>query len=66
MLLGKVTKNAQKQKVTEEMVKNEICVSWNGGKCTIPPPNKCLRHDICINLLCGRDHKIIDCPLNKK
>ena len=40
---GKVSKKSPKQKVTEEMVRNEICVSWNSGKCTIPPPKKCWR-----------------------
>ena len=52
---GKVKKN-QKQKVTEEMVKNEICVSWNSGRCAIPPPKKCWRKHVCINPSCGGDH----------
>ena len=62
---GKV-KKSQKQKVTEDMVKNEICVSWNSGRCAIPPPKKCWRKHVCINPSCGGDHKIIDCPLSKK
>ena len=41
-LSGKV-KKSQKQKVTEDMVKNEICVSWNSGRCAIPPPKRCWR-----------------------
>ena len=63
---GKVTKKTPKQKVTEDMVKNEICVSWNSGKCAIPPPKKCWRRHVCINPSCGGDHKIIDYPLTKK
>ena len=39
---GKVVKKSQKQKVTEDMVKNEICVSWNSGRCAIAPPKKVL------------------------
>ena len=66
MVPGKVTKKTTKQKVMEDMVKNEICVSWNSGKCAIPPPKKCWRRHVCINPSCGGDHKIIDCPLTKK
>ena len=66
IIAGKVTKKAQKQKVTVDMVKNEICIYWNGGKCAIPPPKRCWCRHVCINPQCGGDHMVIECPLNKK
>ena len=63
---GQVTKKGpQKQKVTKHMVKNEICVSWNSGKCAIPPPKKCWRCHVCLNLNCNGDHMVINCPKTK-
>ena len=63
---GRVTKKGpQKQKVTKHMVKNEICVLWNSGKCAIPPPKKCWRCHVCLNPNCNGDHMVINCPKTK-
>ena len=63
---GKVQKKGgSKKKLTKEMVENEFCLSWNGGKCAIAPSKTCWHKNIC--MICGRDHMAVKCPtLNNK
>ena len=53
---GKPAKRLQKPKVTEDMVKHEVCIGWNGGSCPVKPPKRCWHRHVCMNPHCRGDH----------
>ena len=62
---GRVNKKrVGKPKITEEMVKDQHCLSWNAGKCNCPPGKRCWHRHVCLG--CEGDHMVIDCPDRKR
>ena len=62
---GRVNKkHTGKPKITEEMVKDKHCLSWNAGNCSCPPGKRCWRKHVCLQ--CDGDHMVINCPERKR